>query len=148
MLYCLLVVLLSISLTANVIEYLFNIFLTRFCNYFVCISKECVIFSFLGAVFMCLLSHFVNHIVQNFYIPIRLNFCILGLLDGSREMLKSSVVVMDLLCSPFSVYILESVWLGNINLELFHVSDELKLLPLLILVIFGDTFFFEVYFYC
>ena len=55
---------------------------------------------------------------------------------------------MDLLCCPFLVYILESVWLGNINLELFHVSDELKLLPLLILIIFGDTFCFEVYFYC
>ena len=63
-------------------------------------------------------------------------------------MLKSSTVVMDLLCCPFLVYILESVWLGNINLELFHVSDELKLLPLLILTTFGDTFCFEVCFYC
>ena len=147
MLYCLLVVLLSISLTANVIEYLFNIFLTRFCNYFCVYFKRMCNLQFFGCS-IYVLSHFVNHIVQNFYIPIRLNFCILGLLDGSREMLKSSVVVMDFLCSPFSVYILESVWLGNINLELFHVSDELKLLPLLILVIFGDTFFFEVYFYC
>ena len=67
--HCLLVVLLSISLITNVIEYLVNMFLTRFHNYFVCISKESVIFSFLGAVFMCLLSHFVNHVVQNFYLP-------------------------------------------------------------------------------